>query len=108
MAGVVAKAIGIGYDLGYNTERDIENDWIKYIGSYQVGILKMFAGLRGEKAHIAMKTNKMAGSVTIPYQAAYEVFVHTSLPRYAKAALKIYRYKRTDTGCRRGHPEYGL
>jgi len=88
--GESGVTIGIGYDIGYNTERDIENDWIKYIGAYQVGILKMFAGLRGEKAHLAMKANKMAGSVTIPYQAAYEVFVHTSLPRYAKAALKIY------------------
>lgn len=82
--------IGIGYDLGYQSEQSIENDWVKEIGAYQVSILKMFAGLRGEKARIAKATNKMAAMISIPYQAAYNVFIKVSLPRYAKAALRIY------------------
>lgn len=82
--------IGIGYDIGYQSAQSVENDWIKEIGSYQVGILKMFAGLRGEKAHTAIIQNKMAKQVSIPYTAAYNVFISKSLPLYAKRALKIY------------------
>ncbi len=88
--GESGVTIGIGYDLGYRTAMSIETDWIKDIGAYQVGILKMFCGLRGEKAHLAMKSNKMAPHVSIPYQAAYNVFIQKSLPLYAKQALRIY------------------
>lgn len=82
--------IGIGYDLGYNSAIDIEKDWIKEVGISQVNFLKMFAGLRKEKAKLAMAGNSISKLVNIPYQAAYNVFIKTSLPRYAKQALKIY------------------
>ena len=82
--------IGIGYDLGYQSTQSIEADFIKEIGAYQVSILKMFAGLRGERAHIAKVSNKMGKMISIPYQAAYNVFIRRSLPLYAKHALQIY------------------
>ena len=82
--------IGIGYDLGYNSAIDIEKDWIKEVGISQVNFLKMFAGLRKEKARLAMAGNSISKLVNIPYQAAYNVFIKTSLPRYARQALKIY------------------
>lgn len=88
--GESGVTIGIGYDLGYQTAQSIEHDWIKEIGAYQVSILKMFAGLRGVKAKVAKETNAMAKMINIPYQAAFNVFVSISLPRYAKQALKIY------------------
>lgn len=88
--GESGVTIGIGYDLGYQSEQSVENDWIKEIGAYQVSILKMFCGLRGEKAHTAIVQNKMANQVSIPYTSAYNVFIKASLPLYAKRALKIY------------------
>lgn len=82
--------IGIGYDLGYQSSQSIENDWIKEIGAYQVSILQMFAGLRGDKAKLAKLGNKLASAISIPYTAAYNVFIKRSLPAYAKRALVIY------------------
>ena len=88
--GESGATIGIGYDLGYVTPSDIEKDWVKEIGIAQGNILKMFAGLRGPKAKTAISGNAMAKQVSIPYQAAYNVFIRVSLPRYAKQALRIY------------------
>lgn len=88
--GDSGATIGIGYDLGYNSSQSIENDWIKEIGAPQVNILKMFAGLRGTKAKLTIAGNKLAAQISVPYQAAYNVFVKQSLPTYAKHALQIY------------------
>lgn len=88
--GDSGATIGIGYDLGYQTSKSIEVDWIKEIGAYQVSILKMFAGLRGDKAKMYIAGNKLAAMVNIPFQAAYNVFLKASLPLYAKRAERIY------------------
>jgi len=88
--GESGVTIGIGYDLGYQSSQSIENDWILEIGAHQVSILKMFAGLRGKKAQLAMLGNKLAAQISVPYQAAYNVFVKISLPKYGRMALQVY------------------
>ncbi len=88
--GDSGATIGIGYDLGYQSRQSIEQDWIKEVGAFQVSILQMFAGVRGEKARVAMFGNKMAAKIDIPFQAAYNVFVKRSLPAYARRAQQVY------------------
>ncbi len=88
--GESGLTIGIGYDLGYQSSQSIENDWILEIGAHQVSILKMFAGLRGNKAKLALLGNKLVKQISVPYQAAYNVFVKRSLPKYGRMALQVY------------------
>jgi hypothetical protein len=88
--GDSGATIGIGYDLGYQSPQSIESDWIKEIGAQQVEILKMFAGLRGNKAKLTIAGNKLASQIDIPYQAAVNVFIRRSLPAYGRKALQVY------------------
>ena len=88
--GDSGATVGIGYDLGYNNPTDITRDWIKEIGPVQTDILKMFSGLRGEKAKLTISGNKMAAKCEIPFQAAYNVFVNKSLPAYGRKALQAF------------------
>lgn len=88
--GDSGATVGIGYDLGYQTPVSINADWIMQIGINQVNILKMFAGLKGNAAKNAVLGNKMATGVFIPFMAAYNVFLKTSLAAAGRRALSIY------------------
>lgn len=88
--GESGATIGIGYDLGYQSRTDIEKDWLPQVGTYQVSILQMFAGLRGERAKVAIMGNKLAANINIPFESAYNVFVNRSLAAYGRKALQIY------------------
>lgn len=88
--GESGATIGIGADLGYQTPTSIEKDWLIHIGKNQVEILKMFSGLKGQKAKLAVENNPVVKQVHIPYKAAYSVFIKSSLPTYARRALSIY------------------
>jgi hypothetical protein len=88
--GESGATIGIGYDLGYVTPEAMEADWKNEIGQQQVNILKMFCGLKGEKAHKAVTGNPLAKQVAIPFCAANNVFISKTLPKYGKSALRVY------------------
>ena len=88
--GESGATIGIGYDLGYVTAEEIERDWRYEIGSSQVAILKMFAGLRGEKAKRAVQLNMVSKQVQIPFASATNVFIKTSLKKFGRSANTIY------------------
>jgi hypothetical protein len=88
--GNSGATIGIGYDLAHHTANDIERDWRGLISSYQIEILKMFVGLSGNKARVAVANNASAKQVKVPFDAAMSVFIKTSLPKYVRQVLKIY------------------
>lgn len=88
--GDSGATIGIGYDCGFQTPATIEKDWLVHIGKNQVEILKMFSGLKGQKAKLAVENNPVVKQVHIPFKAAYSVFIKSSLPTYARRALSIY------------------
>lgn len=80
--------IGLGYDLGYNTEKQFIKDWGKTLTEANIKTLKTVLGLKGEKAKIALKGDLL--NIRIPYNIAYDVFVKCMVPRYYKLALTIY------------------
>lgn len=80
--------IGIGYDLGYNTEKQFLADWSPSLNLNFVNALRPLCGLKGEKAKLMMKGEVL--NVRVPYNIAYDVFVKSSVPRFYKAALSIY------------------
>jgi len=89
-AGDSGATIGIGYDLGHQTPEQIERDWLIEVGSQQVAILKMFAGLKGDKARRAVNANMISRQVSIPFKSACNVFIKKSLPKYGRQMLSIY------------------
>jgi len=88
--GNSGATIGIGYDLAHHTANDVERDWRGLISSYQIAILKMFIGLAGDKARVAVANNASAKQVKIPFDAAMSVFIKTSAPKYVRKMLSIY------------------
>jgi GH24 family phage-related lysozyme (muramidase) len=86
--GASGATIGIGYDLGYNTEKQFLLDWSPGLNLNFVNALKPLCGLKGEKVKAMIKGEIL--NVRIPYNIAYDVFVRSSVPRFYKATLTIY------------------
>ncbi|MDJ0926085.1 MAG: hypothetical protein QNJ73_00425 [Gammaproteobacteria bacterium] len=80
--------IGIGYDLGYNSSRQIANDWRGRLPDSRVKLLSGVAGLRGKKAKAALWRVR---NVDVSLQAAREVFYQATLPRYATLTARAFR-----------------
>lgn len=80
--------VGIGYDLGYNTEKQFLADWSPSLNLNFVNALRPLCGLKGQKAKGMIKGEVL--NVRIPYNIAYDVFVKSTLPRFYKATLSIY------------------
>ena len=80
--------IGMGYDLGYNTEKQFMADWSDKINLNFINALRPTLGLKGQQAKALLKGEIL--NVRIPYNTAYEVFVKSSIPRYYAMTLKIY------------------
>ena len=79
--------IGIGYDLGYNTETNLFSDW-KDLNLNYLNALKRFCGIKGEKVKPMMKGEVL--NVIVPYNIAYDVFVKVSIPKFFALTKKIY------------------
>ena len=86
--GESGATLGIGYDLGYNTEKQFMADWSANLNLNFVNALRPLCGLKGEKVKAMLKGEVL--NVRIPYNTAYEVFVKSSLPRYYAMTKKIY------------------
>jgi hypothetical protein len=86
--GESGVTIGLGYDLGYNTEKQFLVDWGSVLNIDYVGFLKPVIGLKGLKAKAAIKGDVL--NVKVPFNVAYDVFVKNSVPRFFALAKSIY------------------
>jgi GH24 family phage-related lysozyme (muramidase) len=86
--GESGVTIGMGYDLGYNTEKQFMLDWSGAINLNFINALRPTIGIKGPQAKAMLKGEIL--NVRIPYNTAYEVFVKSSLPRYYAMTKKIY------------------
>ena len=86
--GESGVTIGMGYDLGYNTEKQFMLDWSGVINLNYINALRPTIGIKGTQAKAMLKGEIL--NVRIPYNTAYEVFVKSSLPRYYAMTKKIY------------------
>jgi GH24 family phage-related lysozyme (muramidase) len=80
--------IGMGYDLGYTSEKQFMLDWSGAINLNFINALRPTIGIKGIQAKAMLKGEIL--NVRIPYNTAYEVFVKSSLPRYYAMTKKIY------------------
>lgn len=84
--------IGIGYDLGFNTEAEIMNDWGSLVSVPVLDFLISVSGLKKDAARNALTTS--AKAVTIPFDAAWTVFTTRTIPRFVNLAASIYQIDR--------------
>ncbi len=87
--GASGVTIGIGYDLGYNTAKQIEKEWAGKISDAVLQELKGVSGITGIDAREAAGRLQALG-IKIPLEAAKEVFFRSTLPRYAEQTRKAY------------------
>jgi len=81
--------VGIGYDLGMNTSRQIIADWNGLVNPNYVSTMAGLAGVTGLNAK-GKVTNALVRAISVPYDAAYQVFVNKTLPRFCKEALEVF------------------
>ncbi len=85
--GESGVTIGIGYDLGYASTQQFERDWGSLLGSGDVTRLKRVCGIKAQRAERIVGTVKL---VKVPLEAAKHVFVHSSLPDYARKTQSTF------------------
>jgi hypothetical protein len=86
--GASGITIGLGYDIGYETEKQFLSDWSANLNLNFVNALRPLCGLTGEKARLMLKGEVL--NVRVPYNIAYDVFVNKDIPRYFAMTKKIY------------------
>ena len=73
--------IGVGYDLGFATADQFEEDWSPFLSSDEVDRLKDVIGLAGEKAR--QRAGEF-GDIKIKRADAEQVFKERTLPLYSQ------------------------
>lgn len=79
--------IGIGYDLGYQSEETFRADWAAHLPASTVNRLAAECGYKGGKAK---KRIAALSDVSVPLGAATAVFEATVLPRYVARTRKAF------------------
>lgn len=79
--------IGIGYDLGFVTPEQLQEDWSPFLSGDEIGRLKTAIGISGEAAHqIAPKFS----DIRIKRPDAEEVFKNRTLPLHSARTEKAF------------------
>jgi hypothetical protein len=84
--GASGVTIGIGYDLGYQTT--FESDWAGLLTAAQMAALRRWIGVRGQSAAAGPAVLR---NITIPWSAAWMVFIGRSLPQTIFDTRKVFR-----------------
>ena len=79
--GQSGVTIGIGYDLGYNTQEGFARDWKKHLDPKHFARLHATIGLKGKAASAKIASLK---DINIPWDNALDVFNARTLPRFIK------------------------
>jgi uncharacterized protein (TIGR02594 family) len=72
--------IGIGYDVGYATEKQLAGDWGGVVDEAILRALRPALGVTGTKAHELLPS--VRGRVDIPWEAALQVHRTKVMPRW--------------------------
>jgi len=85
--GASGVTIGVGYDLGYNSSSQFEDDWGGRIDDSDFSRLRKCLGFKGSAAN-----SKLSGvrDIEIPWDAALNVFKSNTVPRFIKLTLNAF------------------
>jgi hypothetical protein len=79
--------IGIGYDLGYNTQAQFDSDWGTRLPKSDLERLRACLGVKKAPAGPLAKKVK---DISVPWAAAQAVFFSRTVPRFKKEALEAF------------------
>jgi hypothetical protein len=85
--GASGVTIGIGYDLGYNTLQQFKHDWERLLPKRDFDALASTLGKRSKQAAIQIRNLR---GVEITWEAAREVFISSTLPRFIEQTLRVF------------------
>lgn len=85
--GASGVTIGVGYDLGYNTKSQFENDWKGLLSENTYNRLEKCLGFKGESAKRLISSVK---DISIDWDAASTVFKKETLPRFMRETLRAF------------------
>ena len=88
--------LGRGYDLGYITEEEFEEDWRYYLSADQMERLKVAIGVKGQ---VAKGIASLFSDIKIRAQDADEVFGNSTLPKFEEMTMRAF------PGCERLPPD---
>ena len=87
-AGASGPTVGVGYDCGYVTVKEVVADWTGIVSEDTVTALCRGVGLRGEAAEVFVRAH--GASVTVTWDQAVAEFTQREVPKWlarCRAAL---------------------
>jgi hypothetical protein len=85
--GASGVTIGVGYDLGYNSETQFQEDWGGIINDSDFNRLRKCLGFKGSVANSKLSSVR---DIEIPWDSALNVFKKNTIPRFIKLTLKAF------------------
>ena len=79
--------LGVGYDLGFATPEQFEEDWSPYLTGDEIERLKTAIGVSGEAAR---KIASQFSDIKVKWDDAVEVFKNRTLPLYSARTEKAF------------------
>lgn len=81
--------IGVGFDLGYNTESQVSEAW-GALADTSLELLNGAIGIRAESARLWLSSRPMVRDIEVPWEKALDVFERITVPRFYLQLLRIY------------------
>jgi hypothetical protein len=79
--------LGIGYDIGFATPEQFEEDWSPFLTSDEIARLKTAIGVSGAAAH---QLASQFSDIKVKWDDAVEVFKNRTLPLYSTRTEKAF------------------
>lgn len=83
--GASGVTVGIGYDLGYQSAAKIKTDWTGLIDQNSVNLMISCAEV---KSDAAAALTKRVQAITVPWDAAMQVFMKRDIPQWIAAVYQ--------------------
>ncbi len=80
--------VGIGYDLGYNSPEKVRRDFDGLVPAADIESLTTVCRLKGDSARPYL--DGLRRRISIPWEAAREVFRRATLPRFGRDVLRVF------------------
>lgn len=85
--GASGVTVGIGYDLGYNSTTQFQEDWGGVINDSDFNRLRKCLGFKGSIANSKLSSVR---DIEVPWDSALNVFKKNTIPRFIKLTLKAF------------------
>ena len=97
--GESGVTIGIGYDVGYASTKELTNDWRGKIPDDMISVLMTCIGLTSGEASRILPS--VRGKVDVPWDAAMSVFLYHDVPKwYGICRSKLPNFEELSQDCR--------